>query len=147
MRVKVVLCLLLATFQLYLSFKPTTSRISRRSPHSITNTTNNRLHLSLSEETMIYAQGAVNCAVVVTLCVALHFKEKDFQATLAKQNKDLEDSLATNAKINDEKRVANWKNFEETIQRQDIAYKNQMAELEKTYNNNFGYTNLKRMKD
>ena len=96
---------------------------------------------------MIWAQGAVNCAVVATLCVALHFKEKDFQATIAKQNKDLEDSLAANAKVNDEKRVAYWKNFEETIQQQDIAYKNQMAELEKTYNNNFGYTNLKRMKD
>ena len=96
---------------------------------------------------MIWTQAAVNSAIVAVLGVALHLKEKNFQETLAKQDEDLEASLTANAKVNDEKRTAYWKNFEDTIDRQDKDYKHQMAELEKAYNNKFGYTNLGGKKD
>ena len=96
---------------------------------------------------MIWTQAAVNSAIVAVLGVALHLKEKNFQETLAKQDEDLEASLTANAKVNDEKRTAYWKNFEDTIDRQDKDYKHQMAELEKAYNNTFGYTNLGGKKD
>ena len=79
---------LLIMFQLSRCFKPTKTRTSTHSPRS-----KNRLCLA-HDPTMIYAQGAVNCAVVTVLGIALYFQEKNQRERLATNSKDFEETLA-----------------------------------------------------
>ena len=123
MRISALLHLLCLSFQLCLAFKPITPRTSPR----LTITKKNVCLYDTSfydDVNMVYAQAAINTAIVAVLGVALHFQEKNQRETLAKNNKD----------------------FEETLARQDEAYRKAMADLKVLSDNNFGYDNLENIR-
>ena len=99
---------------------------------------------------MIWAQAAVNSAIVAALGTALFFQEKKFQENSSKRNKEFNDSLVAKAKINQEKRDIDLKNFHDILVKQDAAFKQKLIDqLETSGNNKFGYNNLeyKRIRD
>ena len=123
MRILVVLYLLLSfSLPLSWSYKQITTRIS---PRSITKKKVCLYDTSFYDDiNMVYAQAAVNTAIVAVLGVALYFQDKNQRETLAKNNKD----------------------FEETLARQDEAYRKAMADLKVLSDNNFGYDNLENIR-
>ena len=99
---------------------------------------------------MIWAQAAVNSAIVAALGTALFFQEKKFQENSSKRDKEFKDSLVAKAKINQEKRDIDLKNFHDILAKQDAAFKQKLIDqLETSGNNKFGYNNLeyKRIRD
>ena len=147
MRKIAVFYLLLISFQLCTSYKQITTRTSPCSPRSISK---QRLYISLSEETTItLAQAAVNSAIVAALGTALFFQEKKFHENSSKRNKEFNDSLVAIAKINEEKRDKDLKNFQDILAKQDAAFKQKLIDHEISAKNKFGYNNLeyKRIRD
>ena len=147
MRIIAVLYLLLISFQFCSSYKQITTReVSPCSSRSVS-----KQRLSLSDETTItLAQAAVNSAIVAALGTALFFQEKKFQENSSKRDKEFKDSLATRAKINQEKRDIDLKNFQDILAKQDATFKQKLIDqLETSGNNKFGYNNLeyKRKRD
>ena len=127
MRIIAALYLLLISFQLRASYKQITAHTSPRSHLSISK---QRLNLSLSDEaTIILAQVAVNSAIAAALGTALFFQEKKFQENSSKRNNEFKDSLAARAKINDEKRDKELKNFLDILAKQDAAFKEKLADF------------------